>query len=407
MKYDCDVAVIGAGPAGSRTARDIARHGFKVLLIEEHQKVGIPSHCSGLISPRTWDLGEIGGEPIVINRLRGAYVHTGTEEAALGGGPAVQALAIDRIRWDELLAEQAYEAGVEPRRARFLTAERENGAFRIATQTDGKETTLRARLLIGADGAHSRVARSQGMGWPTEGVNALGIEGRLRTPREDFVHVFVGSKLAPGWFGWIIPLGSGKVRAGIGCYGWERPLNCYHRLLDAFPQIFGGIEVERMYGGPIPTSFAPRSYGWGTLLVGDAAGQVKPFSGGGIYTALVAAGLCAETAIAALEADDLSPQFLSRYEDAWKEAIGKELRRSLHIRRFGLSLSDSDVDRIVRALRHKRLTRIAEQLGDIDYPSRSLLGIARALPALAPLARIALRRPWAFWQLVKAGLARG
>src|SRR3972149_11150155 len=97
-RFDCDVAVVGAGPAGSRTARDIARQGFKVLLLEEHRRVGVPCHCSGLISPRTLALGEM-GEGVVINRLQGAYIHTaGGQEVALGAED-VRAVAIDRIRW--------------------------------------------------------------------------------------------------------------------------------------------------------------------------------------------------------------------------------------------------------------------------------------------------------------------
>ncbi|HVP04993.1 MAG TPA: FAD-dependent oxidoreductase, partial [Dehalococcoidia bacterium] len=84
MTFDCDVAVIGAGPAGSRTARNLARGGLRVRLVEEHRAVGVPSHCSGLISLRTLREAEI-GEEAAINRITGAFVHTPRSEAALGG----------------------------------------------------------------------------------------------------------------------------------------------------------------------------------------------------------------------------------------------------------------------------------------------------------------------------------
>lgn len=406
QRFDCDVAVVGAGPAGSRTARDIARRGFKVFLLEEHRRIGVPSHCSGLISPRTLALGEM-GQGMVINHLRGAYIHTvGGREVALGG-EGVRAVAIDRVGWDEKLAEQAQAAGAEMVRARLVGAERDRGGVRLRGQSDGRDLTLTARLVVGADGAHSRVGRCLGLPRPRESVYALGLEGRLRVPRQDYVHVFVGRRLAPSWFGWIIPLGDDRVRVGIGCDFSERPIACYRRLLAAFPHRFDALQVSRMYGGTIPTAFAAKTYDDNVMLVGDAAGQVKPFSGGGIYTSLVAARYCAETAVAALTADDVSAASLRRYQVAWRRDMGRELARSASIRRFGLALSDGDLDRIVGALGNRGLQSIASRYGDIDYPSRVILRLARALPAFSVLAWVSLRRPLASLNLLRAQFSGG
>jgi flavin-dependent dehydrogenase len=251
------------------------------------------------------------------------------------------------------------------------------------------------------------VARTLNLPGPRDRVYCLGIEGRLRVPREDFVHVFVGHRLAPGWFGWIIPSGDGLVRLGIGCDRSDKPVRCYRRLVDAFPHLFRDIQVCRMYGGTIPLSLAPRSYADNVLLVGDAAGQVKPFSGGGVYTGLVAARHAAATAAAALAADDTSADGLRGYERAWKSEIGRELVRSLRIRRFGLGLSDSDVDSLAASLGHERVQPLITRHGDIDYPSRVILRLARTLPALWPLVRLSLRRPLASLQLVRAFLPGG
>jgi geranylgeranyl reductase family protein len=403
MRLDCDVAVVGAGPAGSRTARNLARAGLRVWLFEEHRTVGVPSHCSGLISPRTLREAEI-DESAVIHRVSGAFVHTQSgSEVALGGG-ITRAVAIDRVRWDQTLCEQAQRAGAQLVRARVVNVERSNGHVRLQAQTDGRDSLLTARVVVGADGTHSRVARSLGMPGPRLRAFNLGIEGRLKVRREDFVHVFVGRQLAPGWFGWIIPAGDGTVRAGIGSTTAAKPVDCYRRLAQGFPTLFAGMEPCRMYGGTIPLEFAPRSYGDNVLLAGDAAGQVKPFSGGGIYTGLVGARHAAETIIEAFGRDGFSGRALALYEKRWKSEIGGELVRSLRIRNFGLSLSDDEVERVVRALRSDGLRRLAARYGDIDYPSRVLLRLARSAPALAMLALLTLRKPGAAWNLVRAYL---
>jgi digeranylgeranylglycerophospholipid reductase len=394
---------VGAGPAGSRCARNLAAAGPKVALLEEHRRIGVPSHCSGLVSPRALEEAEL-QESIVANRLAGVYVHTAAGGELALGGEHTRALTIDRVRLDELLCGQAQACGADLLRARMVHAERQNGGVRLHCQRDGRDLQLSARLVVGADGAYSRVARSLGLPGPRERVYCLGIAGRLRVPREDFVHIFVGRKLAPGWFGWIIPSGDGRVRVGIGCDRTDKPIRCYRRLVDAFPHLLRDVQPCRMYGGTIPLDFAPRSYADGVLLVGDAAGQVKPFSGGGIYTGLVAARHAASAAISALGADDTSADRLRGYERAWKSEIGRELKRSLRIRRFGLALSDGDLDRLVATLGQERLQPLISDHGDIDYPSRVILRLARSFPALWPLLRLSLRRPLASLQLLRAFL---
>lgn len=405
MQYDCDVAVVGAGPAGSRTARNLARAGLDVKLLEEHRRVGVPSHCSGLISLRTLREAEI-GEDAIIHRVTGAFIH-GPDGARVGlGSDKTRAVAIDRVRWDQTLAEQAQQDGADLLTARVLNVERTNGGMTVHTLTNDSERSLTARMVVGADGGHSRVARSLGLARPTDRVYCLGIEAKMTVPRDDYVHVFVGRKLAPEWFGWIIPTGERRVRVGIGCNvgNGARPLDLYRRLASDHEDLFGDIEPGRFYGGTIPLQFAPKSYADNVVLVGDAAGQVKPFSGGGIFTGLVAARHAAQAIRKAFQRDDFSAKSLAPYERHWKREIGRELDRSRNLRNAGLALSDDETARVIRTLAAPSLQQTAARHGDIDYPSRVLLRIARSLPALGVLARISLRHPSATLNVLRAHL---
>jgi geranylgeranyl reductase family protein len=412
MPYDCDVAVVGAGPAGSRTARDLARVGLRVRLIEEHRRVGIPSHCSGLVSPRTLTVSGI-GDDAALNRITGAFVHTQSGARVTLGGEETRAVVIDRVALDQTLCDQALTAGADYIRGRVTGVERVNGHVRLNVQTDGRDSSLTARAVVGADGAHSRVARSLGMARPSQFAYNLGAEARIRRDlptdlwRDDHVHVFVGHDLAPGWFGWIIPAGEGIVRIGIGTSSAVKPIECYRRMAAAWPELFANLEPTRMYGGTIPLTFAPHSSGDRALLVGDAAGQVKPFSGGGIYTSLVAARHAAASLTHAFNSGDLGARSLASYDRGWRKEIGRELRKSWHLRNFGLALSDSQVDRVVTALRAPHLQSLTARHADIDYPSRVLLRLSRSLPALGTLAWAAARRPGATFSLVRAHLPFG
>ena len=404
MTLDCDVAVVGAGPAGSRTARNLARAGLRVRLLEEHRRVGVPSHCSGLISPRTLKEAEIGDDAI-IHRITGAFIHTSNGGEVALGGEQTRAVAMDRVRWDETLAEQAQRSGAELVRARLTNAERENGHVRLHTQTDGRDSTFTARVVVGADGAHSRVARSLGMAGPSERVFCLGIEGKLRTPRDDFVHVFVGSDLAPGWFGWIIPTGDGGVRAGIGSPKRRQA----DRLLPAHDRAVPA-PLRRHRAVPLLWRHDPAGLRAADPTATTSSSPATPPVRSSRFPAAASTPAssppatplplsCAPSTATTVSAEGLAP-----YERSWKREIGRELVRSLRVRHFGLALSDGEVERVVGALRSPGLQDLAARHGDIDYPSRVLLRLARSLPALGLLTWVTLRRPGAAWNLARAHL---
>ena len=389
-RVDYDAVVVGAGPAGSSTARDMALAGLKVLILEEHPQVGRPVHCSGFVTPRTLKLAGVGRD-VVVSEVKGALVYGPGDATLQLGGDKTRALVLDRELFDKRLAESAQEAGAELALAsKLLDLERENGHVSLRVGHNGAGRHITSSLVVGADGARSVVARWMGQ-QPREVIWALGAEVEMADHPMEMAQVFVGQKVAPHWFGWTIPIASGRARIGIGVpYANNgsaplKPRDCLNRLLDAFPHQFKGFRALSYGGGLIPLYSNIRTYGDCCLLVGDAACQVKPTSGGGIYTSLVAGRLAARTAVEALKLGDTSARVLSSYEKAWKRAFGAELERGLDLRRVYTSLGDRELQRILNLLNTRVLHGIVQRFGDIDYPSRMFACLALTSPPLKAL----------------------
>lgn len=384
-----DAVVIGAGPAGSAVARDIASHGFRTLLLEEHPSIGQPLHCAGLVTPRTLAIAGV-GEGVVVNRVLGAYVNAKGRQLRLGGD-RLRAVVMDRVLFDQEMARQAQESGAELLLAcRAAAMEREDGLVRLRLERRGKATLVLTRLVVAADGAHSRVARWLGLRPRRQELLAgLGIEARGHPRAEAMVEVFVGRDVAPGFFAWVIPLGEGRLRIGLATGGASKPIHHLSALRDAFPRHFQGVEFLRFYGGTIPLRQWERTYDDNVLLVGDAAGQVKPTSGGGIYMGLVGARHCASVAVAALRRDDLSAAALADYQRRWLAEIGDELQQGALLRRLYLSASDAQLERALALLSLPYLRRLINADGDIDYPSRLFRSLTTAAPFVLKLLGLA------------------
>ncbi len=399
MEYD--VVVAGAGPAGSAVARDVAKAGFKVLLLEEDGVVGKPVRCAGLVSPRTVQLAGV-GNGVVLNEIKGAVVHSASGKQLSIGGDKTYALVIDRAAFDAELAEQAQQCGADLFvGTKLLHIKRRNGFLHVHAGANSKSVAVEAKLVVGADGAHSNVASYLGVPAPRECVLAVTAEAKLAPDVADLVDVFVGTSVAPGWFGWLIPTGNGVVRIGSGSTDGKgnAPKQLLSYLVAAFPQQLKGVEFTAVRGGIIPLYSPRQTYGRNILLVGDAACQVKPTTGGGIYTGLVGAKHCARTAVRALEEEDFSEEFLSQYEAAWRGELGEEFQRGLDLRRVLMDLRDDEIDWLLTLFRRNGLQRIISKYGDIDYPSPLFGHLLKAAPLLRALVRIPIPLPslWLPW----------
>jgi digeranylgeranylglycerophospholipid reductase len=363
--------VVGAGPAGCSVAEKIAKAGFKVLVLEEHKRVGEPVQCAGLVSPRTLELS--GFKSRYVNLLKGALVHGPAGEVLDCRGNKSYAVAIERAEFDRHLAENAAEQGTSLLlEAKARAFAREKGEVRVEYELRGKNYTARAKLLIGADGANSIVSKWADLKPPKEKIRMFAAEVELKNPFPETVDLFLGSDVAPGWFAWIIPLDKKRARIGSGSSFSGRPiLDHVKALFEKYPERFKNIKLVKYTGGLVPIG-RMKNFAANVMLVGDAACQTKPISGGGLYLGLRGTEICARVAIEALWQEDFSQEFLSKYQVQWNRELGFEIEKGLKYRRMFLEISDKEISNIIGFLNTKFWRRLILKKGDIDFPS--LLG---------------------------------
>ena len=386
---EVDVLVVGAGPAGSTTAARLAHAGHSVRVVEEHPKVGYPVQCAGLVSQRVLDLA--GSDSMVRASVRGASVFGPSLGSISFQADSPRAFVIDRAGLDIHLADRAVRAGAEIRTSTRFDSVDGASADRLTVRLrrpDGSSEEVRAKLVIGADGVASAVARAFRLRRPVEVLPAFEAEFPESPGDPDTVEVYLGRKLAPGLFGWWIPDGSGGARVGVAADADGTPARQYFdRLLDTLARRFGrrlSNPTGHVVSG-IPIGTLPRTHARRALLVGDAAAQVKPLSGGGIFTGMRCAEIAADVASEALSKGDLSEGALAEYDRRWRSELGDEFRRALYLRRLFTRLSDDELDRVVRALQGAHLATTIVAFGDIDFPTHVVRELLKESPGLVRL----------------------
>jgi len=390
-----DVIVVGAGPAGSEAARAAALSGLRTLLVEEHPTVGVPNHCTGKLSYhafREFDLPR----SLALNSISAAVFHSPGGAAVHVRRAMVDSYVVDRVMFDRWLVERAVDAGAEVATGVRIMAVARDGAgmtVRGERRPAGQTFEARCRLVIDAEGAAPRLPQMLGLALPRR--HALGLQYQMRgigglTP--DTPEMFFGDGIAPGFFAWMMPLGGDRARVGL-CVDPRRtrrpPVWYLDRLLATHPAIrtrAAGAVVEQKVGGRIPllTSQAPAS-GLGIMIAGDAAGQVKATSGGGIYYAMIAGRIAGDVAAGYVAGHRGA---VAAYERGWRRRFGREVAFTAFGRRVINRLSDREIDLLLRMIADSPQIRASiEAAGDTQFQSRVFF------PLLRGVAAAALRQP--------------
>ena len=395
MMTTYDVAIAGGGPIGCTVARHLASQGIHGAVFEEHHTFGVPVHCAGLVTQRAINISRCPRTGVIQNTIYGAYIHSPSGTLLTIGGKKAHGIVINRQQFDAALAHDADQKGAELNlEYKIVSAERQQNHIVLTTQHHGITSTTSCAILVGADGPHSLIRRIFKFPHPKETLQGIGAKISDTDLDPKYVHILVGHHIAPGFFAWIIPTNQQGTKARIGlCTKRQttRHLNDYLDVLLQHP-LLKGVAVEQKFGGAIPLGPLKTTVIDNVMLVGDAAAQVKPTSGGGIYPGLVCATHCAAVAEKALRESRTDDRFLQHYHAQWTKEIGRELSLGMQFRRLFASLTDAQFDKYLEKLRNPKTLDVINTYGDIDYPSRLAFPLLRTSPSLLSLFPSLLKR---------------
>ncbi len=369
MKYD--VVVVGAGPAGAIASRYASKHGAHTLLIEEHFSVGSPVQCTGLISRAALKECELAEGDFVLARMKGAFVYSPRGEELCIQGKEVKAYVIDRKIFDRVLVEHAINEGVDILMNTHFIAMNNK---KIVVISSGEKKQIYADIIIGADGIQSSVARAVGLPRCKRILSGIQLEAPYDAKDPEFVEIFLGKEIAPGFFAWAVPF-DGMARIGLAKEKEGKPAMYHLEKLLKHPVVasrYKGSRTEHVLGG-ISIGLPEKTVKDNVLIVGDAACQVKPTTGGGIYMGAVCAKIAGEVAARACKKEGE----LGEYEQRWRNAIGKELSIGMKIHRLFGRLNNDELNEVISFFNQPEVKKIITEYGDMDHPStllKKLLG---------------------------------
>ncbi len=355
---DYDVIVVGAGPGGSLAAKTCAERGLDVLLIEKRQEIGVPVRCAEGVGRQEFEEFVKPDEKWIASEIENAELYSPSgyrvKLSADQAGNEV-GYVLERKIFDRHLAMLAGKAGAEVlTKTSAVSMKRENGTVKLEIRSMGEFQELTTKIVIGADGVESRVAKWAGID-TTLKLNEIESCVQYLMTDIDFdpttTYFWVGRKYAPGGYIWLFPKGDNSANVGIGVMPSmaEKPAKYYldRFVKENFPEgeivevVVGGVPVK----GAIDTAVADN-----VMLVGDAARHTDPITGGGIINAMKAGYHAGITASEAIEKGDYSESFLRRYDKRWMDDFGQTLIRNRKLQEKMLKLDDNTFDKLFKGI---------------------------------------------------------
>ena len=345
-----------------------------MLVLEEHEVVGTPVHCTGLVGLDAFD---------EFNLPRGLILaEAGTARFWGAAGRSIpvrstrlNAVVLDRLRLDQHLAAEAERAGAElVRGARAERITLTDTGVTLAVR--GFDRPVSARACVLACGANYRFHRGLHLGLPHVFLQSAQVETPF--PALDEIEVQFGRQTAPAGFAWMVPFQRDEVSfARIGLMSETRSAERFGTFVTALSSRVGfdPLQVPTPRRKMLPLGPVTRSYADRVLAVGDAAGLVKPTTGGGIYYGMLSGAFAADVLDEALRRNALGARSLRRYESRWRQRLGQEIRVGLAFRRIAARLSDDTIDELIELARVDGVVPLLQETASFNWHRKAAIAL--------------------------------
>ncbi|MDR3783229.1 MAG: NAD(P)/FAD-dependent oxidoreductase [Candidatus Nitrosotalea sp.] len=374
---DYDVVIAGGSVAGLLCAREIAAKNHKVLVIEEDYEIGTPEHCGGVVSISAMDdLGVIPMRATLDNKIRSATIVAPSGKSFTLDARPQQVIVLDRREFDKQIAHQAQVNGAE---IRVKSSLREITKEGVRTS----EGEIKCKIVVDARGVSSLIHKDR-----TGTLQSAQYEVFADWIDKERIEVHLDQEKYPGFFAWVIPTRRDEAKIGVAGRGINPAL-----AIEEFLKKKGKYSTIRKIFAPIWIKGPIKEFVTGNIVtIGDAAGQAKPTTAGGIYSSGLG-GILAGRSISKF-LDSGKESSLSEYQKKWTGKFGKEFEHMILVRSLLERLDNKSIDSIFDSITPKILDEISKE-GSFDFHTTSvakILGVRGSVKAVQAILGNELRR---------------
>lgn len=364
MNFDYDVIIIGAGPVGSTLAYELANENLDVCLIDKKKEIGLPLQCAGIVSKNIINYNEV-PEDVILNKAKGAYLHSPNHCLKVVKDEP-EALVLDRVAYDQFLFKRAIKNGVDIfKQSKVVAIDYKKGVVSYDSCSEIK--TLKSKVIVGADGSNSFVSKELANEFNFYNASQFLVKISEKNQDFDFVDIYAKEELFPGFI-WIIPVYKDIFRIGLFSKdNFKKQTDILNKFLrDDFK--FDNYEVLETYHGKIPifdkNTILVKDR---AILIGDAASQLKPTTGGGLILGFDSVKIAKTAIVKSILKKDIS--FLNDYQKNFMDKYSKELSYQIKVQKTLCTLSNDDLDYFFVKLKEKGAEKIISKYGDMDKQS--------------------------------------